>query len=175
MDIKCGKIIAGSLLAAFLGGISLASAAMSNSTYVLRQDSSPRPLASANYRLIPGLSIKKAANISPVPTSLFEANPAFQLGEAYSYPNPARDKFPILHFECGLADSVEFKIYDLTGSLIHTKRLSAQEWVLTGEKYAYEYIWNTSEVPSGVYIYRATASKSGTSGLRASGKIALIK
>ena len=43
-----------------------------------------------------------------------------------------------------------------------------------GPQYAYEYMWNTSQIASGVYIYGIKAEKSGKI-LKKNGKCAVIK
>jgi len=103
----------------------------------------------------------------------------FRLGEVYSFPNPAvGGNKPTIHIECGIADSVEIKIYDIAGDFIHQTRLEQQPQVVNdgqGPQYAYEYTWDTSGIASGVYIYVVVAKKNGETDLRVMKKLAIIK
>ncbi len=102
------------------------------------------------------------------------ANPSFQLGEAFGYPNPARGgKNPILHFETGIADEVAMRIYDVSGDLIHTISMGNSPAVVD-EKYAYEATWDVSSVASGIYVVAATARKDNRT-LRKNFKLAVVK
>ena len=110
-------------------------------------------------------------NITPT------ADPTFKLGEVYCYPNPAKKINPIFHIESGIADKVELKIYDVSGSLIHESVLSGMPQVIDdgqGPQYAYEYLWDISRIASGVYIYNIKAEKNGKE-IKKSGRCAIIK
>jgi outer membrane protein assembly factor BamB len=98
-----------------------------------------------------------------------------QIGEMYAYPNPARGKEqPTLHIKVGKADRLEIRIYDISGDMIHSIDINSPPSIIDG-KYAYEYHWDTSSVPSGIYIFSVQAHKDGQGSVKDKGKIALIK
>jgi hypothetical protein len=99
---------------------------------------------------------------------------AFELGEVYCYPNPAKQAGPTLHVEAGIADEVEIRIYDVSGAMVHEARLTGQPQIVDGKR-AYEYPWDVSHVGSGVYIGTIAAKKSGYPTLKAVCKCALVK
>ena len=98
----------------------------------------------------------------------------FKKGEIYSFPNPAKQCNPTIHVECGIADKVEIKIYNIAGELVKSVVIKELPSVVNN-KYAYEYTWDTTGVPSGVYIYVVQASKEGEKEIRVTNKLALIK
>jgi len=99
----------------------------------------------------------------------------FRQGEVYSYPNPARGGTnPVLHVECGIADSVEFEIYNIAGEKVHSGFMENQPAIVNG-KYAYESKWDVRGTASGVYIYLVRARKAGESEFRVMKKLAVIK
>jgi len=103
------------------------------------------------------------------------ADTTFALGEVYSFPNPAkRSKRPTIHVECGVADKVEIRIYNIAAELVDSTELYGVPPVING-KYSYEYNWDISDIASGVYIYTIRAKKSGYSDIKATGKAAIIK
>jgi len=122
---------------------------------------------------LPGTAtIVAASPASNSPSPLTE----FKLGDFYSFPNPAKyGKNPTIHFECGIADGVEIRIYDVAGDLIHSKELLGNQWTTVGGKYCYEYTWDISDVASGVYIYCIQAKKSGYPEIKVKKKLAVIK
>ena len=102
-------------------------------------------------------------------------NPAFVLGEVYSFPNPAKKgKFPTIHIECGIADQVIIGIYNVAAEPVHSTELSGMPLVVSN-KYAYEYTWDITDIASGVYVYIIRAKKAGFSDIKAQGKTAIIK
>ncbi|MBI4667765.1 MAG: T9SS type A sorting domain-containing protein, partial [Elusimicrobia bacterium] len=107
------------------------------------------------------------------------ADPAFKMGEAYCFPNPATgSQKPTFHIETGLADKVELRIYDISGELIHETTLDVPPQVIDdgqGPQYAYEYPWDASRVGSGVYVYVIQSFKAGEGTLKKMGKCALVK
>lgn len=130
----------------------------------------------------PAFTLKRA-NIVPnsaAGTSSIEAlaaDSAFELGEVYCYPNPAKKTNPTFHIETGLADKVELKIYDTSGDLVHEIVLAGAPQVINdgqGPQYAYEYLWDTKNVGSGVYLFGMTAQK-GDKTLKKTGRCAVIK
>jgi cytoskeletal protein CcmA (bactofilin family) len=102
-------------------------------------------------------------------------DPTFKLRDVYSYPNPAKQTNPKIHIECGIADKVEIKIYNIVGELIHTKVLVGLPNVIHNNKYAYEYEWDVKDVSSGVYIYYVYAEKSGEEPIKVLKKLAIIR
>ncbi len=102
------------------------------------------------------------------------ADAAFTLGEAFAYPNPARGgRNPILHFETGIADEVTLRIYDSSGELKHTISMGNSPAVVN-DKYAYEAVWDVSNMASGIYVVAASAKKDGQT-LRRNFKLAVVK
>ena len=102
-------------------------------------------------------------------------DPTFKLRDVYSYPNPAKQTNPKIHIECGIADKVEIKIYNIVGELIHTKVLVGLPNVVYNNKHAYEYEWDVKDVSSGVYIYYIYAEKSGEKPIKVLKKLAIIR
>jgi len=105
------------------------------------------------------------------------ANPEFSLGAVYVSPNPAKGgAAPVFHMETGIADSVNIKIYTVSG-------LAAHEHVISGppqtfEKdgnlvYAYEYAWEGAIAP-GLYYYNIEAERAGQK-LKTSGMFAVVR
>jgi hypothetical protein len=103
------------------------------------------------------------------------ADSTFILGEVYSFPNPANNgKNPTIHIECGIADKVELKIYNIAAELVHETTITEPPSVINW-KYAYEYTWDISNIPSGVYIYVIQAIKSKEKDIIVTKKLAIIK
>lgn len=98
----------------------------------------------------------------------------FFFREAYAFPNPVRDTSAVtLRIQPGLADSVEVRIYDLSGRRIHSSsdfRFS----VAAGED-TYDHAWDVSGVGSGVYAFVIRARKAGYPDIIKAGKIGVIK
>ena len=120
----------------------------------------------------------KAVSQFPTKNNIIQsADASFKLGEVYSFPNPAKKTNPTFHIEVGIADKVQLYIYDVSGSLIHEAIINGLPQIIDdgqGPQYAYEYMWNTSTIASGVYLYSIKAEKSGKI-LRKNGKCAVIK
>ncbi|MBI2069554.1 MAG: T9SS type A sorting domain-containing protein [Elusimicrobia bacterium] len=119
---------------------------------------------------------KKTASLASAP-SQFGPDPAFKLGEAYAYPNPAAGGArPIIHIETGMADSARILIYSISGELVQETNLSGQPQVIDdgqGPQYAYEWGWD-GHIPSGTYFYLVEAKKDSEV-LRAKGKFYVIR
>lgn len=98
---------------------------------------------------------------------------AFQLGDVYVYPDPAKDGVePVFHVEVGQSDSVKITVYNVAGRVVHEHTLTgAPQWVRGA--YAYEYPW-TGHIASGVYYYTIEAERGGSK-LRASGRFAVVR
>jgi len=108
--------------------------------------------------------------------SKFVPDATFKSGEVYSYPNPAKNgKTSKIHIECGIADKVDFDIYDTAGQMIHSTEMIGMPNVIWENKYAYEYAWDISNIASGVYVYIVKALKEGEKEIKAIGKIGIIK
>jgi hypothetical protein len=109
---------------------------------------------------------------------LAAADGAFLLRDVYVFPNPAvGGAKPTLHIEVGIADSVQIKIYDISGREVHSTTLSGGPRRIddgSGTDYAYEYAWD-GHIPSGVYLFALTAEKSGQAPLRQTGKFAVVR
>jgi hypothetical protein len=106
---------------------------------------------------------------------------AYELGEVYAFPNPARRGANVtLHVEAGLADGVDIAIYDISGRLITSQSISGAPGLIDdhsgrGPQYAYEWTWSVAGAASGVYIYDVSAHKAGHGNLRTMKKVAVIK
>ena len=97
------------------------------------------------------------------------------MNEVYAYPNPAYNgNRPTIHVECGVAESVEVRIYDVSGDLLHDARIESQP-VIMDNKYAYEYTWNAGGIASGVYVYVVVARKTGENPIKVMKKLAIVK
>jgi sugar lactone lactonase YvrE len=105
------------------------------------------------------------------------ADATFRLGEVYVFPNPAKGGAkPVFHIETGIADSVEIKVYTVSGRQAHEHTLTGTPAILddgNGLSYAYEYAWD-GYIPSGVYYYVIEAEKAGQK-LRKAGKFAVVR
>jgi len=123
-----------------------------------------------------GLPVSSPTVVVSAPSLTHSSLPTdFVLGEYYSFPNPAKNgKNPTIHFECGLADKVEIRIYDISGELVHSVTVNGEPLPVNG-RYAYEYTWDISDVASGVYIYCIQAKKSGYPEIKVKKKLAVIK
>ncbi|MBI4064269.1 MAG: T9SS type A sorting domain-containing protein, partial [Elusimicrobia bacterium] len=96
----------------------------------------------------------------PEPSSL-------ELGEVYVFPNPARkEQKPTFHIETqATLSSLDIRIYDATGQLLHQKTLTGNSPQVTNRAgkvaLAYEYTWDSTDIASGVYFYTLKASRQG--------------
>ncbi|MBI4050915.1 MAG: T9SS type A sorting domain-containing protein [Elusimicrobia bacterium] len=115
--------------------------------------------------------------ISPQGVQPQSADLTFKLGDVYCFPNPAKGQNPIFHIEVGVAEKVNLRIYDISGSQVHETSLTGTPPVINdgqGPQYAYEYVWDVSGVGSGVYVF-AVMAKKGSETLKRIGKCAVIK
>ena len=125
------------------------------------------------YQVLAGTSSTR--NLSPL-----SAPTAFQFVDLYAFPNPAKGaQYPDIRVQVGLADSVDIHIYDISGRLIKTTTVYNPQILDDGNgkglQYTFDYIWNTGNVGSGVYIYAITAHKSGASNISRVKKLAVIR
>ncbi|PIR15261.1 MAG: hypothetical protein COV48_15345, partial [Elusimicrobia bacterium CG11_big_fil_rev_8_21_14_0_20_64_6] len=118
-----------------------------------------------------------AAAIQP----LAGADATFTFRDAYAFPNPARGSGPVtIRIQTGLADSVEVRVYDISGRKIHSSSNFSLNPNLDdgngkGAQYTYDHVWDVSGVGSGVYQYVITAKKSGQSDIHKTGRIGVVK
>ncbi len=99
---------------------------------------------------------------------------SFKMGDVFAFPNPAVGKKSVtLHAEMGLADKVDFRIYNDLGDKLHEASVS-QATVVNG-KLAYRYNWDISNLPSGIYVYVAEGRKEASEALRTKDKVAIVK
>ena len=125
------------------------------------------------YQVLAGTSSTR--NLSPL-----SAPTAFQFVDLYAFPNPAKGaQYPDIRVQVGLADSVDIHIYDISGRLIKTTTVYNPQILDDGNgkglQYTFDYIWNTGNVGSGVYIYAITAHKAGHSNISRMKKLAVIR
>ncbi|MFA6094002.1 MAG: kelch repeat-containing protein [Elusimicrobiota bacterium] len=98
----------------------------------------------------------------------------FVLRDVYVFPNPARaGAKPTFHVEVGRADSLEIRVYDVSGRKVHETQISGPPGIVEG-RYAYEYVWE-GRIASGVYFYSIEAKKAGQGSLRKTGKLAVVR
>lgn len=102
----------------------------------------------------------------------------FQFRSVYVFPNPAvGGQRPVLHVAVGVADRVTFRIYDISGQLVHEAMVEGAPQVVDdggGPQYAYEHTWD-GHIPSGVYLYVVVAEKNGQGAIRKTGKLAVVR
>lgn len=109
------------------------------------------------------------------------ADPSFGLKAAYAFPNPVRGQnFVTIRLQPGLADSIELRVYDLSGRKIHessafSARGAFDDGNANGAQFTYDHVWDVSGVGSGVYTYVVVAKKAGAADIRKTGKIGVIK
>jgi len=120
-----------------------------------------------------------------------EPDPTFYLRDYYVFPNPAkRGKKPVIHLECGIADKVEIKIYNVAAEPVHSVEIDGKQrksnsgylWYEWGDipkekkfEWAYEYPWDISDIASGVYVAHIRATKVGYPEIKVLSKFAVIK
>ena len=125
------------------------------------------------YQVLAGTSSTKSLLPQGAPT-------AFQFVDLYAFPNPAKGaQYPDIRVQVGLADSVDIHIYDISGRLIKTTTVNNPVQLDDGNgkglQYTFDYLWNTGNVGSGVYIYVITAHKAGQSNISRTKKLAVIR
>ncbi|MDO8589356.1 MAG: T9SS type A sorting domain-containing protein [Armatimonadota bacterium] len=109
------------------------------------------------------------------------AETALGFKAAYVFPNPVRGQNTVtIRVQPGQADSVEVRIYDLSGRRVHApssfNNLGAfDDGNGLGPQFTYDHVWDVSGVGSGVYTYAVTAKKAGQADIVKSGKLAVVK
>jgi hypothetical protein len=107
------------------------------------------------------------------------ADEAFGFRALYAFPNPARRSNPVIRAQVGLADSVDIRIYDVTGKLVNSASLSAAQVLDDGNgkgpQWTYDYDWDVGGIGSGVYLYVMTAKKAGYPPIRRTGKAGVLR
>jgi len=99
---------------------------------------------------------------------------AFGFRQFYVYPNPAKGgNRPTLHFECGIGDGADIRIYDVAGDLRHAAHMTGAPNISAPE-YAYEYTWDMGSAGSGVYTAVMEAHNGGET-VKAKKKFAIIR
>ncbi|MEQ1917804.1 MAG: Ig-like domain-containing protein [Elusimicrobiota bacterium] len=105
----------------------------------------------------------------------------FGFRDGYAFPNPSRGGSAVtFRMQPGSADSIEVRVYDLSGRKIHSSSdfrfLGAfDDGNGKGAQDTYDHVWDVSGVGSGVYTFVMTARKTGQSDIRKSGKVGVIK
>ena len=125
------------------------------------------------------VSRKKTQKQPPEPAkpAIIPLSSEFRLGAVYVSPNPAKGgAAPVFHIETGIADSVNIKIYTVSGIPVHEHAITGMPQTL--EKagnlvYAYEYVWEGNIAP-GLYYYNIEAEKAGQQ-LKTSGMFAIVR
>ena len=105
---------------------------------------------------------------------------AFGLRAHYAFPNPSRRGAAVdFRIQPGLADSVDLRVYGLTGRKVLSTTISNVQFIDDGNglgsQDTYDYLWNVGGVGSGVYTYVFVAHKSGQHDITASGRVGIIK
>ena len=105
---------------------------------------------------------------------------AFGLRAHYAFPNPSRRGAAVdFRIQTGLADSVDLRVYSLTGRKVLSTTLTSVQFLDDGNglgaQDTYDYLWNVGGVGSGVYTYVFVAHKNGQHDISASGRIGIIK
>ena len=112
--------------------------------------------ASSTWTAVLSLTVAAAKAASSAPNAL-------QFGDIFVYPNPAKGGKATFHVETPEVDSLDIRIYDFTGRLVHKVHLTGAPATGINGRLAYEYTWDTSQVASGAYMYAVRASQGGNS------------
>lgn len=109
------------------------------------------------------------------------ADASFGFKATYAFPNPVRGQgTATIRVQPGLADSVEVRVYDLSGRKVHSssdfRSLGAfDDGNGLGQQFTYEHVWDVSGIGSGVYTYAVVARKAGEQDIRKTGKVGVVK
>lgn len=105
----------------------------------------------------------------------------FGLRDGYVFPNPTRNGSAVtFRMQPGSADSIEVRIYDLSGRKVHSSsdfrfRGALDDGNGKGAQNTYDHVWDVSGIGSGVYRFVMTAKKAGQPDIRKTGKIGIVK
>ncbi len=105
----------------------------------------------------------------------------FGLRDGYVFPNPSRNGSAVtFRLQPGSADSIEVRVYDLSGRKVHSStdfrfRGPLDDGNGKGAQNTYDHVWDVSGIGSGVYRYVMTAMKAGQPDIRKTGKIGIVK
>lgn len=109
------------------------------------------------------------------------AQDEFYFRDSYAFPNPSRGgSLVTFRIQPGLADSVEVRVYDLSGRKIHgssdfTFLGAIDDGNGKGAQNTYDHAWNVGGVGSGVYNFVIKASRAGHKSITKSGKVGVVK
>ncbi|MEK7381680.1 MAG: T9SS type A sorting domain-containing protein, partial [Elusimicrobiota bacterium] len=109
------------------------------------------------------------------------ADATFTFRDAYAFPNPVRGVgTATIRIQTGQADSVEVRVYDVSGRKIHSSsnfslNTNFDDGNGKGPQYTYDHVWDISGVGSGVYQYVITAKKAGQSDIHKTGRVGVVK
>ena len=114
-------------------------------------------------------------------TRVAAADASFGFKAVYAFPNPSRGGAAVtFRVQPGLADSLEVRVYDLSGRRVHAssdfRSLGAyDDGNGSGAQYTYDHAWDVSGVASGVYSYVVVVHKAGQADIRKTGKVGVVK
>lgn len=114
-------------------------------------------------------------------TGVAAADSGLGVKAAYVFPNPIRGAgTATIRVQPGLADSIEVRIYDVSGRKIHSasdfRSLGAfDDGNGLGPQFTYDLVWDVSGIDSGVYAYVITAKKAGQKDVTKTGRVGVIK
>lgn len=109
------------------------------------------------------------------------AQDAFYFRDQYAFPNPSRGNASVtFRIQPGLADTIELRVYDLSGRKIHdstdfTFKGAIDDGNGKGTQNTYDHVWSVSGVGGGVYTYVIKAGRAGQSPIVKTGKAGVIK
>ncbi|MBI2788189.1 MAG: IPT/TIG domain-containing protein, partial [Elusimicrobia bacterium] len=109
------------------------------------------------------------------------AQDEFYFRDAYAFPNPVRGAALVtFRIQPGLAETVEVRVYDLSGRKIHessdfTFLGAIDDGNGKGALNTYDHAWSVSGVGSGVYNFVIKASQRGNKPITKSGKVGVIR
>jgi hypothetical protein len=122
------------------------------------------------YREYPGDCCASWIYMAPRSTSV-DPDPVSLIGNGWarSFPNPSIR--PTIQYALTAFSDVTFEVYDVRGRLVEKRRLGAQDAGLQ------ELIFDGSDVPAGVYLYRVQVDDptSGSGRATLSGKLILLE
>lgn len=102
------------------------------------------------------------------------ASPEFIFGDLYAFPNPSRRGQRVtIRLLTGIADSVDVRVYDLSGRYLAGGAADPPSAV--GDAYVSDFHWNVSDAGSGIYLYTVTARKAGHPDVVRTGRIGVLK